>query len=133
MGKDGQKNQKKYNQKGLNKKTQNEKDQKAQQRADLGRQFELTVTGILGKMLQENKIAKFTYNKPNSLADQQGKDFTVTKIKKNGEEITHSFGVTISQRSWERAKNKHPFVPQFFFPVGTDHKTIEKEILDLFD
>lgn len=132
MGKHGHRWQKKTNQDGKKKKFRKAHNQKAQWRADLGRKFELTVAKLLNRMVENNKLTSSLYNQPNSSADKQGKDFTVTQISKNGEKITHSFGVTISYQSWGRAKLKHPDVPQFYFPIGTRFATIEETILNLF-
>lgn len=132
MGESRRKRHKNCSQKSKSSKSRNARNRKAQRRADLGRKFELTVAGLLSKMVEKGSLTDFLYNQPNSLADQQGKDFTVIQTSKSGEKIIRSFGVTISHRSWGRAKIKHPDVPQFFFPIGTKFATIEETILKLF-
>ena len=97
----------------------------------LGQELEKQVENILLQMWEERLICAFAHNPANSLEDSQGKDFSVTQ-ETGGEETVRHFGVTISMRSWQKAKGKHEDVPQFHFPIGTNKKTIEKRILELF-
>lgn len=86
---------------------------------------------LLAKMQEQGKIASFIRHPANSIEDSDGKDFTVT-VMQNGQASTCSFGVTISPRRWRDGKMKHPHVPQFCWPIGTNRDTMEKRILELF-
>jgi len=98
----------------------------------LGRDLENEVERILMRMWWEDRsICGFNRHPANSFEDFQGKDFSVTQ-ETGGEETVRHFGVTISTRSWRDAKLRHPEVPQLHFPIGTNPKTIEKRILELF-
>lgn len=97
----------------------------------LGHELERTVESILRQMWEERLICAFRRHPANSFEDFQGKDFSVTQ-EKDGEETVRHFGVTISTRSWHAAKLRHPEVPQLHFPIGTNPRTIEKRVLELF-
>lgn len=99
--------------------------------ADLGRGLEAIVFAMLVKLCETKKILGFRYNEPNSPEDLDGKDFAIFYLDKNGEENIANFGVTISLRSWHRAKLNHSDTPQFCFPIGTNPATMEATILKL--
>jgi hypothetical protein len=105
---------------------------KANRYSEVGLDLELHVESLLEKMVEEEIIQSFTHHSHNSPEDSRGKDFTVSKVV-CGEIIKKSFGVTISLRSWNHSKHKHPNVPQMCFPIGTKTETINKRILDLFN
>lgn len=96
-----------------------------------GLALEDQVESILETLKEEGQIASFQRHAHNSSADRAGKDFSATK-EINGEEVTFSFGVTISMRSWNEARARHYGVPQFCFPIGSKPETIVKRILGLF-
>ncbi len=104
---------------------------KTQRMAKRGREFEDEVSALLQKMQDEEVIVGFIAHDPNSAEDQDGRDFTVT-VASGGQEVSKSFGVTISLRHWRESKIKHPEVPQFCFPLGTKLETIRARILELF-
>ena len=116
-----------------NKRIQKASARKAERYSELGKEFENFVANILSKIAEKKKIFGFTQNPANSSEDRQGKDFTVWVKKENDEVSTRSFGVTISHKSWNDSRLRHPDIPQFFFPLETKPETIEKKILDLFN
>ncbi len=97
-----------------------------------GRRLEDDVERVLAAMKSRGKIPGFARHEPHSSEDQQGCDFTVSKLCEDGGLVMQSFGVTISPRSWRRAKRTHPDIPQLCFPLGTNTETIERRILELF-
>lgn len=107
-------------------------DRRSERMSKQGRALETEVEKILARLLAEEKISGFTFHKPNSKEDGDGKDFTICG-KTGEEEASMSFGVTISLRRWRESRVKHPDVPQFCFPLGTKPETIEKKILSLFE
>jgi len=80
-------------------------------------------------MVDEGIIDGFKYHAPNSVEDQEGKDFTVWR-KKEHDMVTRSFGITISLRCCD---NHHYPLPEFCFPIETTDKTIKRRILSLFN
>ena len=104
---------------------------RSERRAELGRGLENEVENLLQAMLDDGLIAEFRANAPNTKADQEGKDFTVTRLMDGARETRH-FGVTISPRSWRTAKAVHNDVPQFCWPIGTNRDTMRRRILELF-
>ena len=108
-------------------------NRKSERYSEYGRLFELEVEKLLTKMKEQGKILSFVRHVPNTPEDYAGKDFTVTKMI-NNETVERSFGVTISLRykNFNEHKLRHPNVPQFRFPIGTNPSTIEKRVLELF-
>lgn len=104
-------------------------DRRAMRRAAVGIELEDTVEQILFKMQSSGKILRFIRHPHNSPEDYSGKDFTVFFSG----EAARSFGVTISNRSWQRGKIIHCNVTQFFWPIGTNKETMEKRIMGLLD
>jgi len=114
------------------KKLKESSDRKARRGSHLGRSFENDIKDLLYGMERKGMIYTFTYNKPYSKEDSQGKDFRITRVIKTGL-IERCFGVTISRESHKKAILKHPKVPQFYWPYGkTNPETMEKRILELF-
>lgn len=106
-------------------------NRRGERRSALGRSFEIAVEAVLNGLKDRGLVADFVRNQPNSKEDSMGKDFTVRKMV-NGQMLERSFGVTISQKSWQVAKHRYINVPQFLFPIGTNPSTIESRILGLF-
>ena len=103
---------------------------RANRMAEVGVGLEDTVEKVLQKLQSDGGILRFTRHPHNSTEDRSGKDFTVV-FNHEDKEIEHSFGVTISNRSWQRGKVIHHDVTQFCWPVGTNTQTMEKRILGL--
>lgn len=95
-----------------------------------GRLLEDEVEAVLSQLQNQGKILSFTRHSANSPADCDGRDFTVTTTQSGGNR-QYSFGVTISLRSWQKARVKHPQVPQLCWPIGTKPETMAKRILEL--
>jgi hypothetical protein len=104
---------------------------RAQRRSHQGRELEFEVERILQKMQDEGLIVAFERFRPHSPEDREGCDFEAT-LRVGTDERSERFGVTISQRSWTASRLKHPDIPQFRFPPGTNESTIRKRILSLF-
>jgi len=100
--------------------------------AKVGVELEDEIEELLQKMQDEGVIADFEHFTKNSKEDHSGKDFRARK-EINGVNVDRFFGVTISLRSWPRAKALHPKTPQFCFPIGAKPETMRKRILELFD
>ena len=96
-----------------------------------GRRLEKDVEAILLRLETRGDITSFTVHPPYSQEDYAGRDFTARK-QVDCVLVERSFGVTISPKSWRRAKQTHPATPQFCFPIGTNTDTIERRILGLF-
>jgi hypothetical protein len=97
-------------------------------RSALGRNFESSdMVAVLESMKVRGRITRYVRNDPNSVADSNGKDFTVWV-----DEVEKSFGVTISRTSWNVSRRRYRDVAQFLFPIGTSSETIEERILSLF-
>lgn len=80
-------------------------------------------------MVDEGVLDGFEYHAPNSVEDQEGKDFTVW-IKKGHDTVRQSFGITISLQCCDK---RHYPIPEFCFPVETTDKTIKRRVLSLFN
>ena len=115
-----------------NRKRQDARARKSERYSAIGRAFEQEVAAILERLKEEELISDFVAHSPHSEEDHEGRDFTC--MRRIGDE-THarSFGVTISMRSWNASRIKHPDTPQFCFPVGTKPETIRKRVLALFE
>ena len=96
-----------------------------------GRNFEDKVERIMIQMCNRGNLSSVIHHPPNSFEDQNGKDFTVSKVI-NGEIVTKSFGLTFSMSRELRATKKHPDVPQKYIPLWASDKEIEDTILSLF-
>ena len=96
--------------------------------AKIGEELEKKVEEILESLQESLLIEKWIHTPKHSAEDHDGIDFIVEKGC-----IQKSFGVTISSRSWNRAKLIHPKTPQFCFPIGTSDERIKQRILELFD
>jgi hypothetical protein len=117
---------------GFNLKARKEFGKRSSERGrERGRLFEQEVLKILERMVTEGKLVSAIYNAPNSKEDSEGKDFTVGKVV-NGAVLYRSFGVSTSLRYWSNSRIRHPGIPQFCFPTGTNPGTIEKRVLSLF-
>ena len=103
---------------------------KAERMSKVGLQLEVDMHGILDKMQKEGLISSFRQFDHNSKEDLSGKDFLVAKMV-DGKEMRCAFGVTISPRSWQRAKARYRDVPQLCFPLATKIETIRQRILEL--
>lgn len=97
----------------------------------VGRQQEKTILEILEKAKERGEFIQVEFHRPFSADDLNGKDFTVVKVI-NGKEVSKSFGVTISSRRRNYSRLKHPYTPQFLFPLATKPETIIKAINKLF-
>jgi hypothetical protein len=101
---------------------------KSQRYSRIGDKFEHEVADLLARMKEDGRISHFIHHEKHSKADQDGMDFTVWVG-----DTEKSFGVTISMHSWNKAKQKHPYTPQFCFPIGANKSTIIDRILSLFE
>ncbi len=99
--------------------------------AGYGRVLEEEMVTHLTRMKDAGDIDGFVRHTPNSTEDEQGKDFTVTKIV-DGEPREVHLGVTISIRSWHKSRVRHAKIAQLCFPIGTKPETIRARILELF-
>jgi len=105
---------------------------KSERYARVGRELELEVEHILAEMVERGLLITFIHHAPHSAEDTEGKDFSMQKFVE-GMMISRSFGITISQKSWQRAMLQHPKTPQFCFPIGIKRETMQKRIHELFD
>ena len=96
-----------------------------------GRELERKLEEMLARMQEEGTITSFVRHEPNSAEDAAGKDFSIILGEDEGA-VTVSFGVTISQKSWDEARGVHPDVPQFWFPLNMKPETMRKRVLSLF-
>jgi hypothetical protein len=99
--------------------------------AQQGVLMEAHVENILNTMKEAGIVLDFTHHAKCSPADRSGKDFTVSKVV-NGDVVAVSFGITISQKSMQRACLLHDEVPQLWFPLGIKPETIQRKIMGLF-
>ncbi len=97
----------------------------------LGWVLEDEVETYLRELLADNTIASYVRHQHHSVDDCAGRDFTVEKRVRNVL-VNISFGVTISATSCTQSRELHRPIPQFWFPVWTDKKTIKATILALF-
>ncbi len=104
---------------------------RSQRIARRGLVLEGEVEQILQAMQAAGTIQSFTHHQKFSSADCDGKDFTVRK-EINGTIVDRSFGVTIAQKSKNRAEFLHDGTPQFWLPIGTKPETIRRKIEALF-
>lgn len=91
-------------------------DRKAERGSQLGRENEARVERLLAKKLEASEIISFKRHLPNSPEDLAGDDFQVSK-EIDGEIITVSFGVTISQRKHKEHSMKHPDKTSLLIPL----------------
>ena len=98
--------------------------------AKRGRQLEERVEMILSEMVRDGDIKSYTRHLPNSEEDMLGRDFTVSKVKEEKNEV-RSFGVTISLRVYAKRTNRK--IKEFCFPPETKKETIKRRILELFE
>ncbi len=91
------------------------------------------VEKILRSIQMAGQIADFQHHSKYSLADQDGKDFTVRK-EIAGILVEKSFSVTVSAGRCQLAKVKHPKITTFWFPRGieTNPKEIKSAIRSIF-
>lgn len=108
------------------------KDRRSERMAAQGILLEDTVEQILSKLQRDGKILRFIRHSHCSPEDLSGKDFTVVFSREDAE-VECSFGVTISNKSWQRGKTKHHDVVQFCWPIGTNPQTMENRILGLLN
>lgn len=97
----------------------------------LGWVLEDEVETYLRELLANGTVANYVRHKHHSVEDCSGRDFTVEK-RVRGILVNVSFGVTISATSCTGSMERYWPVPQLWFPVGTDKKTIITTILNLF-
>lgn len=90
-----------------------------------GRVLETQVESVLAIMKEAGEVEDFIRHKPYSVEDRAGRDFTVSA---NGIKVL--FGVTMSTRL-DKHKKKHPDIPHFSFPDGTQQETIRQKIIEL--
>ncbi|HNZ84131.1 MAG TPA: hypothetical protein PLA41_02990 [Candidatus Pacearchaeota archaeon] len=95
---------------------------------EIGIQREDFIADILEK---SGKFIKVVHHKKYSWSDLHGKDFTCYKII-DDKCVSISFGVTISRRSWMKARIRHPKITQIHFPINTKPETIIKRVDSLF-
>ena len=105
-------------------------DRRSERMAAQGILLEDTVEQLLSKMQHDGKILRFIRHRHNSPEDRDGKDFTVV-FNRESTEIVRSFGVTISNKSYQRGRIIHHETTQFCWPIGTNIQTMEKRILGL--
>ncbi len=97
-----------------------------------GRELESWMTGFLKEMCDKGDIHGFTAHAPCSIADREGKDFTVWIKDENLNYQRVSFGVTISLRK-KYQQIKHPDIPLIIIPPEMSPERIRERILKLFD
>lgn len=100
---------------------------KAMRRAELGRQTEDRVEKLLTKKMEAGELISYQRYPPNSPEDSEGKDFGVTQ-EIGKEKITAPFGVTISLKSLQEHREKHPDVPCILIPPEMGDKRIWQRI-----
>jgi thiamine biosynthesis lipoprotein ApbE len=105
-------------------------NRRSERMAAEGIKLEDEVERLLARMQKDGKILRFVRHAHNSPEDWSGKDFTVVFGDGNAE-VERSFGVTISSKSWQAGKSRHPGVTQFCWPIGTNLTTMENRILGL--
>jgi hypothetical protein len=96
--------------------------------------MEIYVEELLKKAVDKTDLPLFKEvirHNSNSLEDYEGKDFTVSMMK-SGALLTRSFGITISQTSWEESRQRYPHIPQLHLPLSIKPDTIVSKITKLF-
>ncbi len=102
------------------------RERKSKRYSEFGRDLESKVEKLLEELKVKGYITKYKRHRPHSVADGEGKDFTIWTDKHE-----KSFGVTISLKSWRESQMKYPEIPQFCFPLNVNLITIERRILEL--
>lgn len=96
---------------------------------EFGRALENRICLILEEAVRSGRIDSFKYHAPHSPEDKRGKDFTVTR-----DGVSHSFGVTTSNRAWKRSYAKYgPKLRIFHFSSDVTDEAILRQILSLFE
>ena len=107
-------------------------NRKSMRYSQVGLAQEEYVKKVLEEAQKRGDFLKVEKHLRHSEADNSGKDFTVTKVI-GDDEVSKSFGVTISSRRKNYSRLKHPYTPQFYFPLPTKPETIIKAINKLFN
>lgn len=109
-------------------------DRKAQRYSWQGREMECRVEKILHEARENGQpvFLRVVYHLPHSVIDRVvGADFTVEKLV-DGRILRVSFGISISQKSCQDSKAKHPDILQLHFPLGISDKRIIEKVEELF-
>jgi hypothetical protein len=110
------------------------RNRKSERFSNYGREQEEKVRALLEEYREggQKYFSSVELHRPNSPEDEQGYDLTVGR-EVDGQEIRKSFGITISLRSWQLGKQKHPSIPQFCFPINARPETIIRRVKSLFE
>ena len=108
-------------------------DRRSERYSIVGRRQELRVESLLQKAVIDGKpvFSEVVRHFPNSKEDQEGRDFTVTKLTSNGPKSV-SFGISISRKSSYDSKLIHPDVVQLHFPINMKDESIVRRVNNLF-
>jgi len=110
------------------------RERKSRRGAERGRKLEDWMRKFLKEMMDRGEIDGFSAHAPHSIADREGKDFTVWR-QRNGKHKRASFNITISMRmnAWNNFKMKHPGVPLIAIPPEMKPERVRERILELFE
>lgn len=97
-----------------------------------GRELEDWMRGFLKEIQDSGDIDGFTAHAPYSVADKEGKDFTVWRKENEGYRRV-SFNVTISLRKQNEFRLKHPEIPLIVIPPEMNPERIRERVLELFE
>lgn len=104
---------------------------RSKRHGEWGRMMEERVSGILERMENRGLISGFTYHRPNSPEDGEGKDFTVWR-EREGARFERSFGITITPPNrFSRVVGADGESPQWYLPINTKDETITRKVKDL--
>jgi hypothetical protein len=86
---------------------------------------------VLASLREQEKITAYVRHRPSGKDDGLAARFSVT-VRVSDRDVTMRFGVAITRREWQRAKEHDDDATHFCFPLGTRPDTIKRRILGLF-
>lgn len=106
------------------------RNRRAKRGSERGRELEDWMRKFLKKMCDEGDIDGFAAHAPHSIADREGKDFTVWIKGESHQRV--SFGITRSFRQQNNFQLKHPDIPLIVIPHEMTPERIRERVLMLF-